>query len=31
MTWANINFNLCKSESDPWIPLVGNYYLYWVD
>jgi hypothetical protein len=29
MTWANLNFTLCKAATDPFVPLIGDwYYLF---
>ena len=30
-TWVNLNFALCFSTFDPWIPLVGKSYLFWAE
>ena len=31
LSWANINFILCHSESDISYPYFGKYYLYMAD
>lgn len=31
LTWANLNFTLCHPDSDPFVPLIGNYYFSLAD
>lgn len=31
LTWANLNFVLCHPKNDPFFPIIGKYYLYFVD
>lgn len=26
MTWANLNFMLCRPDHDPFVPYIGNWY-----
>lgn len=31
LTWANLNYTLCYPSSDPFVPLLGNYYFIGAD
>lgn len=26
LTWANLNYTLCRSDSDPFLYIIGNWY-----
>ena len=26
LTWANLNYTLCRPDTDPFIPYIGNWY-----
>lgn len=26
LTWANLNYTLCRPDSDPLFPIIGNWY-----
>lgn len=29
LTWANLNFTLCRPDADPFVAIIGNWYYLW--